>query len=701
MMKNSPYIPKLPFAMSALCLLLSACGGGSNNISSANNNTNSQSLCSTSDTNCVDLVFDDTPIANLNFECGVYFGTTGNTGVARCPINSTAKFSIKTSKGRKINLGQYVVKPVRIVYASELLDTSLIRVSVKDLAENIAGGSISSLDDNSAAVRTALNLSRLLQSVGLKSEPYIATAPVNRVFIDKDLVNGTPAQAATSTSPAVTAKPGLDLLTEDVAAADFKDDTFSTKLQPWLDANGRTLISTAEAKSRLQKTFLAIKSGFYYGTPSQRLTIGKEGTEEDLDLGISGNGTVRPVIQVTNAVYTLTGRNGGTIGYGMQWASEDPKTEKQIFEMFTNTTFAKMRVSSGGVNPYTSRFDNFKFIVSRAVFVGDEDNSYTTLSTPSGSKKYEDTFETGNIFGFVNGKLQRDLVIPGTETAYKKYLDVDRLDDNTELGTWEQRTDPSNSTGDRIYAGRATVSKIGAVNTYLDPKVWRVRDLVARGQNYIFPLYAMLTFRYTDASVEECKKLPGANDQTCPASRTLNVVFLENGDIWTSRNSTTSACIAPVVEPTSSQQKDVQVGTVRAAFLSTDGSQYYISPTIILSGKEFGKLDGVQIGTSALAPRVKINVTGVREAAAGSRGSLNLTSAEPITDSNGDGLNNTDDGLWVNGYNSYIINYVAYAESLAEDDATKAPPAALKVAATQAFGVLKIDPSSCYRVPTK
>lgn len=710
MMKMTPFNAKLPFAMTALCALLSACGGGSNTIASDTTNTNNQSLCSASDTNCVNLVFDDMPVANLNFECGIYYGTTGNTGVARCPINATAKFFIKSSKGRKINLGEYLVKPVRIINPSELLDTSLIRVSVKDLAENITGNPISSLDDTSA--KTAINLSRLIQSIGLKSEPYIASAPVNRIFIDKDLVNGSAAQAATATSPAIPAKPGLDLLTEDVNAADFKDDAFISKVQPWLDANGRTLLSATEAKARLQKTFLAIKSGFYYGTPSQRLVINQPGTDNDLDLGISGNGTIHTDYQVTNAIYALTGRDGVTIGYGMQWAATDinnlPKTDQEIYKMFVNRTFAKMRVSAGGINPYTSRFDNFKLQVSKANFVGDTDSTYGSVSTPANSTNYEDTFEKGNIFSFLNGKLQRDLVVPGTATAYTRYLQQD-LKDTTELGTWEQRTDPSVSTGDRVFAGRATLSKIGAVNTYLDPKVWRVKELVGNGQNYIFPLYATFTFKYTDAYVQECKTQLGGGEDKCPSSRSLNVVFLENGDIWTSRNSTATECVAPVekkLDPPAVDTRilDQRVGTVRAAFLSTDGSQYYISPSMLLSGKEFGALDGVQIGTSALATRVKINVAGVRSAATGTRGSLNVTSAESIVDSNGnvvvDGLNNTTDGFWVNGYNSYIVNYVATLEADKETYPNGAPKP-LKLAATQSFGVLKVDPSSCYKVQAK
>lgn len=715
MMKMTHYVPKLPFAMTALCLLLTACGGGSNNIATTGSDGGVISnLCASSDTNCLDVVFDDTPVANLNFECGVYFGVTGNTAAARCPVNSTVKFFVKATNGtRRVNLGEYLVKPVRTTDASEALDTSLIRITVKDLAEGITGTSIGSLDDDAA--KTAINLSRFIQSIGLKSEPYIQSAPVNRIFVDKDLVNGTVAKAATATSPAVAATPGLDILTADVDAKDFKDSTFVTKLTPWLTAHNRSLISADEAKNRLQKTILAVKSGLYFGTPVQRLTIGNPDTENDFDLGVSGNGSINAAIQVTNAVYALAGRDGVSSGYGMQWASDVPKTNADIFKMFISNKFAKMRVAGGGVDPFTGRFKNFSLKVSKAQFVGDTDSSYAAVSDNGSSTLYEDTFGKGDIFSFVNGKLQRDLVIVGTRAAYKRYLEKD-VADVSELGTWEQKTDPATTSGNRVYNGRATLYKIAAVNSYLDPKVWRVKELVATGQNYVFPLYATLTFNYSDNYKEACKP---QNTPACPASRQLSIVFLENGDIWTSFNSTErsvdtsvdteAVCVAPVTTPTGSQKQDMRIGTVRAAFLNQAATQYYISPTIIMSGKSFGALDGMQIGTSALSPRVKINLAGVISAPKDTRGSLNVTSAEPILDSNGnmvaDGLANQSDALWANGYNSLIASYVANAEAEAESNTTTTPtpppPAALKLAATQSIGTLTIAPSSCYKVRAK
>lgn len=728
MMNITQHMPKLPFAMTALCLMLTACGGGSNNIAPSGSGTGgtTSNLCASSNASCVDVVFDDTPVVNLNFECGIYHGVTGNTGVARCPLDSTVTFFLKSSTGtRKVTLGSYSIKEVRATSASESIDTSLIRIGVKDLAENTTGVTITSLDNTSAT--TAINLSRFIQSLGLATEPYIDSAPVNRIFIHNNLKDGSPAKAATATTPAEAAIPGLDILTADVTAKDFEDATFETKLKPWLDGQKRSLLSATEAKRRLAKTIFAIKSGVYYSTPVTSLSVLQD-LGRDIDLGISGNSTTNVNNRASTAVYTLTDRSGASIGYGMQWTGT-PTTSEALYKLFTTTNFAKMRLPSpaplndgsgnykdyvGGIDPFTSRFSNALFNVSSAKFVGDQDDSYQAGSDTGTSRLYEDTFEKGQTFTFVNGKMFRDLGLFGSSFVYNLYLNQE-VKDQTELGTWEQRT----KTGSRTYSGNASLFKSSAINTYLDPDVWRVKDLVSVGQGYLFPLYATLTFTYSDAYVKEC----AAQGKTCSPKQDLNVVFLENGDIMTNFNRSdvkdaqgvVTTCTGPITKPadlpnSTTAKLDQRIGTVRAAFLGTSGSgsEYYFSPSILLSGKNFGALDGVQIGTSVLSPRVKINIAGIRQLNSGA-GSINVTSAEPTTDTNGNvtgsGIDNIGPASWGNGYNAFIGGYVAAVTALIEDKETTpkppAPPAALKLAATQTEGLLSISTASCYRVLRK
>ena len=215
---------KKPFALTTLCLLLSACGGGSNNIIEDPTSVDETAAvqCLSTDKSCIDFVFDDTPVVNLNYECGKYRGVTNATGVARCPIDSNVSFYLKANGGaRRVNLGVYSVKAVRDVDASELQDTALIRVGVKELAENTTKSQLLSLDNSPAAI-TAINLSRLLQSLGRTSEPYVATAPVNRIYIDNDV------------------KADIEKLTKNVEAEDFNDAGFEEKLAPWLSEQKRT-----------------------------------------------------------------------------------------------------------------------------------------------------------------------------------------------------------------------------------------------------------------------------------------------------------------------------------------------------------------------------------------------------------------------------------------------------------------------------
>ena len=646
---------KKPFALTTLCLLLSACGGGSNTIIEDPTSVDETAAvqCLSTDKSCIDFVFDDTPVVNLNYECGKYRGVTNATGVARCPIDSNVSFYLKANGGvRRVNLGVYSVKAVRDVDASELQDTALIRVGVKELAENTTKSQMLGLD-NSPATITAINLSRLLQSLGRTSEPYVETAPVNRIYIDNDV------------------KADIEKLTKNVEAEDFKDAGFEEKLAPWLSEQKRTLISVATARARLEKNILAIKSGIFFATPTATLDLGKELGNNSLDLGISGfNGTNRASV----ALYTLADRIGQSIGYGLEWTGSTT-TAQDAYTLFLTSNFAKMRLTTSDaksiVNPYTNRLTDTGFKVGAKEYTAAEPNQYKD-----------------DVFRFVNGRLIRDLGILGSATIYEFYTGV-KVENQNDIGTWEQKS----AIGANSFTGNATLFKTGAVNTYLDPIVWRTKDSVKSG-TYFFPLYATLTFNYNDAYTEACKK----QGLSCATSDSLPIVFLENGDILTDTNAVAMNS-APLCGANSTEQ--TRIGTVRAAYPSTDGNQLYINPSIILSGPQFAKLDGIQIGTSALAPRVKINLAGIKQAAAGQNGSINITDAK---------ANNTASGelpaSWVNGYNTFTGLRVAQrrAEIASEGKIEKPSPDVTKqqeLDSEQLEGLLTIKNSSCYQVKQK
>ena len=672
-MRNLYQASKFPFALTSLCLMLSACGGGSNSINedptAGGSGGNTVVECASSDTTCVNLVFDDTPVVNLNYECGKYRSVTSNTGVARCPVDSNVTFYLKAAEGaRKIVLGTIAVKPVRNTISSEVQDTSLIRITTKDLAENITGSSISSLDE-SVAAKTAINMSQFLQSIARSNradptkaytsnnEFYVDTAPVNRVYID------TPVKA------------DIEKMTEDVTAKDFQDTTFISKTKPWFEAQKITLISTAEAKRRLEKVILAKNSGVFFATPT--LDAGLfQNTGVDLKLGVSGNNGSNT--SATVAMFALTDRTGEHTGYGLEWIAPT-STDLTRYAIYLQNKYSKMRLADNAniFNPYTNRFNNFIFNIGPKAYTDDS----------AKANEYKD-----NTFRFVNGKLIRDLAVLGSADVYKLYS-IDALKDNSELGTWEQK----NTIGGTNFSGTATVFKRGAVNTYLDPAVWRVKELVSSGQTYQFPLYATITFNYRDEYTKDCA--------TCAKSATLPVAILANGDIITDGNDDTdftntgAVCGAETTKKDTtgkpildSEGKEVYVkqkviGTIRAAYPSTDGNDFYISPSIILAGEQFGALDGSLVG---IGERIKINLAGIRNVNAGQRGSINATSAEL-------GDSDTNPAIWANTYNSYTRLRVEYAAANAEaetkDDKLEPVTDAEKRAANLDYGTLQVNTS--------
>lgn len=678
-LKNTPLFAemKIPFAMTTLCLMLAACGGGGAKNTVAGNNTDSgaDNICAANNNSCVNVVFDDTPVANLNFECGggstagvVYRGVTDVTGVARCEPNSTVSFYLKspTNPQHKVVLGSYVVKTIRSITSTESNDsTTLVRIGVKELAESTTGTSLTSLTSSSdTTATTAINLSRLLQTLRRTSEPYVSTAPVNRIYIDNDL------------------KAGIDKMSSDVVATDFKDETFATKVKPWLDASNRTLMSAADVTPRLQTTIMATKAGSYFSTPLATLSALQSST--NVNLGISG---VSPSSNNYSSVgmFTVQNRSGQNMGYGMQWSGATSSDLSTMYQLFLNSDFAKMRVSSlnGGIDPISNKFSNFTLKVGAAKYMGETSNTYGITG------QYNDTFANGDTFSFVNGKLVRDFSVIGSADVYKLYTGV-AVADAADLGTWQQTN--GNTTN---FTGQATLSKTGSVNTYLDPAVWRVKDVVNTGDTYLFPLYTTFTFKFPTAYTTAC----AANGQAaCAQSQNLNVIFLENGDIVANDTVAASATAGQCTRDTS---HDIPIGTVRAAYLSQNGTNYFVSPNIVISGASFGLLDGMQVGTSSLAGKVKINLAGLQNLPAGGQGTINATSAEAVTDSSGNVTTpdaNQAAAGWVNGYNQFIQLHVNYA---ANNSSASAPSPQEKVLANLAQGDLSVNTASCYAVMKK
>ena len=633
---------KLPFALTTLCLMLSACGGGSNTINedpTGGGTGNVVSECPTSNATCVDVLFDDTPVVNLNYECGTYRGLTTATGVARCPIDSNVTFFLKNpDNARRVTLGTVAVKPVRNVIAAEAGSDSLIRITTKDLAEATTNTAITALD-SSVGATAAINMSRLLQTLARTSEPYIDSAPINRVYIDTDV------------------KTGIEKLEKDIVPADFQSNEIVAKLQPWLEVQKRTLISADEAKRRLDKVVVTKNAGIFTANPT--LDVGFSSSfNVDLKLGVSSTNSNSTFASM--AMYSSVDRSGQNTGFGLQWVSNATNLADK-YTIYLKNNFSKMSLTTpqAGFNPYTKRFSNFSFNVGPKTYTSSADaNTYN-----------------GDVFSFANGKLVRDVAVLGSSDVYELYTN-EAIKDRSELGTWEQKS----SLGATNFSGTATVSKVASVNTYLDPAVWRVKDGVRTGENYLFPLYMTLTLNYDKAYTDACS--------TCAASQTIPVAVLENGDIITDGDNSTAFTGSKAMcgEGGITQKR---IGTVRAAAPSGDGSQLFFNPSILLAGSQFGALDGTVIGIES---RIKINLAGIRNVATGQRGSINATSADL-------GESDQNPAIWTNLYNFFTSLRVNYQPATNETLVAITPEQ--KLAANQLAGTLQANTSECYKVYQK
>lgn len=658
----------LVFALSALSLALTACSGGSSTLNEnpSLNDGSTLTTCTTAD--CVKLEFTDEPVVGLNYRCGVVVNVTDQTGVAQCPNNSEVTFFLRARGGkREIVLGKTMVRAVRSPTSSEsVADAPIVRVTPIDLASS----STSKVEDmDSATAIQAVQITRLLQAIRDENRPYIESAPVNLLVIDHDKI-----------------KTHIDELPEDLNFADFRAQSqinnLEEKLAPFLVAAGRQLPNEDIAKARLDLTLRAIQAGSYFGTPTITVPTVNDNDVVDnediidlfeadkLKLGIEGEGqggagTNR---RATMAVYVLKDREGYSIGHGMYWSGQ-ADNPKAAYELYRNSSFEPMTLINpqAGFNRFNGKIENFVWRTN----IDSTDNQTEVL------------FDEGTLLG--------NVTMVGGERTYRNIVttltDTSPIPANS-LGAWKQyKVAPSGEVeSSPIYTGSATISKSSSVNTFLDPVVWRTKDTVSVGATYIFPLHVTFTLRGTsDCSLG-----------VCPVVGEFGATILENGNIISDLDGDCAAVDADLKDTSAEKSQEYRIGVVRAAYTDTEQNNFFIGPSIMLSGTPFkalkrlsnpsveDNLDGIQIGTLTIAPRVKMNLAGVRNADEGQTGSLNITdssTAEGITDGN-------DVALWMNTYSIY---YQLITNKTPEQEAK----------AKNFQGSVSARPSSCYVVKRK
>lgn len=633
-----------PFAISTLCLLLSACGGGSNTINENPVPSVTDDSVVACTTNCVTVVLDETPIQNVNFSCGSARGITDNLGAASCPVDAQVTYFLKAKAGAKrINLG--TTRKISAVDKAQ----GIVRVTMKDLAENINATSINTTNDS--GFNTAVNLSRFLYS--LNNGTYIESAPLNRIVIND------------------AARQAVEKIEKDINASDFKDDTYIAKVQPMLTELGKSLIGKDVATSRLLRTLTIANSGTTVMTPDTgAISFGNV---------ISGS-TNDGENFVTLATYSAINRAGKNFGFGAHWignvGSDPSKVLANQQLVYIRNNFTKIDYQSGTIDPISRQLSNYSY-------------------------KFSDGTFANSLINFT-GKLFNDAAIVYNTDQLKVLIGQDPTTTQLQqLGKWQQNTAP-------VYQGNTYLTKGDRVNTFFDTDVWKVKESVEAGKQYYFPLY--LKFKISNASdyLKVCKSLPVASQPVdgCVEAQTVPLVILENGDIYTAFAKPGDDNCGVLNTDTLEDNRGVKqyaVGTVRSTRFDSQSAKY-IFPYLIFNGDKFRQmgLDGLVMGSNGLALRT--NITNNQTASA-SIFKINLAGLDNRTNINATLTDSPASNIppqWINIYNYYTRLLVTLSE--ASDSKTLDIPVVnelQKANAENYGGNFSVQTSECYTYPIK
>ncbi|QIC62622.1 hypothetical protein FSC12_10620 [Acinetobacter schindleri] len=342
----------------------------------------------------------------------------------------------------------------------------------------------------------------------------------------------------------------------------------------------------------------------------------------------------------------------------------------------------------------------------------DAQNSWIDLETKRIPNSPGYLFRIGNSstekLRITQGRLFNDYMIAGKEHFYKiltgRNISYEMNDsDKAELGLWQQ-------TGGSIdFSGTMDLYKIYPI-THLDRRVFKTQNNVRSQENYLFPMYGDLTFKFTDKSVSDIK---------------LGVVIDENGDIRTNLPRTggitetqrdlstaqgsgnTNGCDAvynpetmqTMINTTSIQQ--YRIGTVSRAFVpsgtrkKTDNT---LSIRLVLANEVLGDLNGALIGMNST---IKTSTDGSSESIVVGGALVNLTDLFNVRVT-GDGTNTpkptislTDsEGDTVKWANSFASFSQVYSKQNPSDESVKR-------LSKLAGGTVNLAAADCYKVKTK
>jgi len=529
----------------------------------------------------------DAPVAGLNYSCSVN-GVTVNdvttaTGIATCPLSSVATFFIQASGGtRQITLGNYLVKTIPVLNSGAANPNNLLTVTPVDLVPSAAAAT--SLTDSVAA--GAVNIAQLLETLRSTSFPYIATEPTSRLVLDST----TTAQLDKS-------------LTTDIASADIISGVFAneTQFKTLLSNLNRTLVSTADTTTRFTQGLQAIQAGSYWSSPLVIITLSS--TTNNAASTATLASASDPNDQALLGLFNVIDRSGNNIGQGVEWngsilpTSSSTSNTSTAYNLITGSTPTRLQLPTVGSSVTSPSFIN---PVSNYVIPANFAWVPTAYALDASGNWIVDTSHVTNLgtTSFSNGRLLAGTYIVGSSQLWQNATGnaATVTPPTNELATWSQTV-----SGSSHYQGNVTITKVRSVDTFLDPSVYTTANNVGHGNTAVFPLYATLTFKYTNST----------NCTTGCVLGTQGIAILANGNIITDMKQECSA-VDPTSYKNANSTQQYPIGIVGAAFDGiTNLSDRFISPIISLSGSQFGVLNGLQMGTLGLAPSSKINVVGV------------------------------------------------------------------------------------------
>ena len=608
----------LPFAVSTLAVMLHGCGGESAKINEdptkGVEGVTSNTSCAVTADNCLRFVI-DYPVTGLNFDCSSdkfnHFATRleGNIVTGACKLGDSINFYIQGEGARKINLGTLNLDTI-----SKTKMAIPPRIRLIDLAIAMTGQKPTTLNMSDDTTRVAVALIKILQSLGAENGDNVI-GDIQPIELSKDKKNQ------------------LVDISKDIGTQEFISGEYVEILKPWLNVEQ---VSDAQALALLTDLLNLSNTGVWQADAPFAKQTGDNPVASATGDGFFGcnRDEYNACTQATDnllhsmgGVLLISDRQGYILGYGQQWRGPAAIVDKIVFPYVLTTKVKPQKMQVNAQNLWFNQIDKF---------IKPEQPLRFSLN----NEKSEDLLLT-------QGQLINGTAIAGTERIYKqlnKLKDSDSVDPKL-LGAWQQ------TIAGETYKGRIDIIRVNP-SSYLSKDIFKTEANVQSKQQYIFPLYATLNFKFQN------NEFPAVD---------IGIVIDEKGDIRTdikaNATATDKSGICGTVKSVNSDgtitdsndQIQYRIGTTSATEFSAVDKSLVVR--MILSNPKFGNVDGAIFGLNLTAGTgAKINIHNLL---AGQANGINLTNF----------LNETAN--WSNTYAAYQLIYNTTYDNLKDAEKNK------------------------------